>query len=151
MSDRGQELTPTLLLNAYAAGVFPMADSADDPEVFWVDPAFRGVIPLPEFHVPKSLAKRVKKGDFSITVDTAFEAVLDGCAARSETWINDEIRRLYKALHEIGYGHSVEVWSREGALIGGLYGVALGGAFFGESMFSAAPDGSKLALVHLIA
>lgn len=150
MSDRRVELTPGLLLNAYAEGVFPMAQSADDPEIFWFDPALRGVLPLEKFHIPRSLAKRVRRPDYRVSVDRAFNAVLDGCAAREETWINDEIRRLYNALFEIGFCHSVEVWM-EGELAGGLYGVSLGGAFFGESMFSARTDGSKLALVHLMA
>lgn len=150
MSDRGIELTPTLLLNAYAAGVFPMADSADDPDVYWVDPAYRGVLPLTDFHVPKSLGKRLRRGDFDVTVNRDFDAVLDGCADRKETWINDKIRELYRALHEYGYCHSVEVWMA-GRLAGGLYGVTLGGAYFGESMFSYEPDASKIALVYLMA
>ncbi len=150
MSRRRIELSPTLLLNAYAAGVFPMADSAADPDVYWVDPAFRGVLPFDAFHVPKSLAKRLRRGDFEVTVDRAFEAVLDGCADRQETWINGKIRELYGALHEYGYCHSLEVWM-DGRLAGGLYGVALGAAYFGESMFSRAPDASKIALVYLMA
>lgn len=150
MSDRSLELTPTLLLNAYAAGVFPMADSADDPEIFWVDPALRGVLPLDSLHVPKSLQKRLRRADFDVTVNRAFDQVLKGCANRDETWINERIRELYVSLHEFGYGHSVEVWI-DGELAGGLYGVALGGAYFGESMFSRRPDASKIALVHLVA
>lgn len=150
MSTRRIELTPTLLLNAYAAGVFPMADSADDPDVYWVDPAFRGVLPLSAFHVPKSLAKRVKRGDYAVTVNRDFAGVLDGCADREATWINDKIRGLYGQLHEFGYCHSVEVWM-DGALAGGLYGVTLGGAYFGESMFSYRDDASKIALVYLVA
>lgn len=150
MSDRGAELTPALLLNAYAEGVFPMAQSADDPEIFWFNPALRGVLPLDAFHVPKSLAKRMRRGDFEVTTNRAFEAVLDGCADRSETWINERIRRLYSALFANGYCHSVEVWM-DGELAGGLYGVSLGAAFFGESMFSAREDGSKIALVYLMA
>lgn len=150
MSDRRVELTPTLLLNAYAAGVFPMADGADDPNLYWVDPSNRGVLPIDGLHVPRSLAKRLRRGEFAITVDRAFNDVLEGCAARSETWINGKIRELYGALHEFGYGHSVEVWV-EDELVGGLYGVALGGAFFGESMFSRRTDASKVALVHLTA
>ncbi|MCI4665208.1 MAG: leucyl/phenylalanyl-tRNA--protein transferase [Neomegalonema sp.] len=150
MSDRGVELNPTLLLNAYAVGVFPMAEHADDPEVFWVDPPMRGVMPLGAFHVPKSLAKRMRRPDYTVTVNRAFDAVVDGCADRSETWINARIRGLYSDLHEFGYGHSIEVWMQD-QLVGGLYGVALGGAFFGESMFSRAPDASKIALVYLVA
>jgi leucyl/phenylalanyl-tRNA--protein transferase len=144
------EITPTLLLRAYAAGVFPMAQSADSDEIFWVDPKRRGVLPLDEFHVPRSLRKRLRKDDYRVTVDAAFEAVLDGCAARSETWINPEIRDLYGTLHRLGYANSVEVWI-DGALAGGLYGVRLGAAFFGESMFSEVRDASKIALVWLVA
>ncbi len=150
MSDRGVELTPSLLLNAYAAGVFPMADSADDPSVYWVDPTYRGVLPFEKFHVPKSLLKRLRKDDVTVTVDRVFEQVLDGCADRSETWINDTIRALYTQLHNFGYCHSVEIWMDD-ELAGGLYGVALGGVFFGESMFSNRPDASKIALVALMA
>lgn len=142
-------LTPQLLLRAYAAGVFPMAESRDDPEIFWVDPRFRGVIPLDGFHVSRSLARRVRRGGLRATWNTAFEAVLRGCAARDETWINAEIATLYTALHRMGHAHSVEIWQGD-ALAGGVYGVALGGAFFGESMFSARPDGSKLALAALV-
>ncbi|MDF2234476.1 leucyl/phenylalanyl-tRNA--protein transferase [Albimonas sp. CAU 1670] len=144
------EITPTLLLRAYSAGVFPMAQSADADDIFWVDPKRRGILPLDGLHVPRSLAKRMKKGDHTATVDRAFEAVLDGCAARDETWINPEIRELYGTLHRLGYAHSVEVWM-DGELAGGLYGVQLGAAFFGESMFSTRTDASKIALVWLVA
>lgn len=150
MSDRGVELTPSLLLNAYAAGVFPMADSADDPDIYWVDPTFRGVLPFDAFHIPKSLMKRLKRNDAQVTVDRVFDQVMDGCAARSETWINETIRGLYSELHHFGYCHSVEVWMDD-ELAGGLYGVALGGVFFGESMFSRRTDASKIALVALVA
>lgn len=150
MSDRGQKLTPALLLNAYAGGVFPMAQSAEDPELYWFDPPLRGVIPLQSFHVPKNLRKRVRRGGFEVTVDQAFEDVLMLCAARPETWINEQIHQLYTALFASGFCHSVEVWM-EGELVGGLYGVALGGAFFGESMFSTRADASKIALVYLMA
>ncbi|MEL7462576.1 MAG: leucyl/phenylalanyl-tRNA--protein transferase [Pseudomonadota bacterium] len=152
MSDRLTQidLTPQLLLRAYAAGVFPMADSAEAEEILWIDPELRGIIPLETFRAPKSLMKRVKRGDYGITVDRDFEGVIDGCAARDTTWINSEIRRLYVALHRMGYAHSVEARHR-GLLVGGLYGVRLGGAFFGESMFSHATDASKIALVHLVA
>ncbi|MEM8754708.1 MAG: leucyl/phenylalanyl-tRNA--protein transferase [Pseudomonadota bacterium] len=152
MSNRAAELelTPSLLLRAYAAGVFPMADSADADEVLWIDPQLRGIIPLNQFHAPRSLLKRVRRAEYDVTVDADFEAVIEGCAARDTTWINDEIRRLYVSLFRMGYAHSLEVWSR-GDLVGGLYGVKLGGAFFGESMFSAATDASKVALVYLIA
>jgi leucyl/phenylalanyl-tRNA--protein transferase len=152
MSDRTQdlELTPSLLLRAYAAGVFPMAESAESDEVLWIDPELRGIIPLDRFHVPKSLAKRMKQGGYRIDVDLDFEGVINGCAGRETTWINDDIRRLYIALFRIGYAHSVEMRIGD-ELVGGLYGVKLGGAFFGESMFSDVPDASKIALVHLVA
>jgi leucyl/phenylalanyl-tRNA--protein transferase len=147
------ELTPDLLLRAYTIGLFPMAETAEDPELFWVDPERRGVIPLDTFHVPRSLRKAVRRGTFEIAVDRAFFGVLDGCAEitdkRRATWINSEIVRLYGDLHRRGFAHSVECW-REGRLVGGLYGVALGGAFFGESMFSRETDASKVALVHLV-
>jgi leucyl/phenylalanyl-tRNA--protein transferase len=147
-------LTPEILLQAYAAGVFPMAESADDPELFWVDPRRRGILPLDAFHVPRRLRRVVRGGTFEIRVDTAFEAVLSGCAEPSEkrpnTWINDEIVRLYTGLFVRGAAHSVECWQR-GELAGGLYGVSIGAAFFGESMFSRAADASKVALVHLAA
>lgn len=152
MSDRTQhpELTPSLLLRAYAAGVFPMAESAESDEVLWIDPELRGIIPLRRFHAPRSLLKKVRQGRHRVDIDRDFEAVIDGCAGRDSTWINEEIRRLYVALHRMGYAHSVEV-RLEGELVGGLYGVKLGAAFFGESMFSTAPDASKIALVHLVA
>jgi len=144
------ELTPHLILRAYAAGVFPMADSAEATSVFWVDPKTRGVLPLDALHIPRSLRKRVLKGDFRVTHDRDFAGVVDGCAGRSSTWINAEIRKLFIELHEFGFAHSVEVW-RGGDLVGGLYGVRLGSAFFGESMFSREADASKVALVHLVA
>ena len=146
---------PEDLLACYARGVFPMAESRDDPRVFIVEPEQRGVIPLDAFHMPSRLRRTVRREPFEIRVDTAFEAVLDGCAAaqgpdRDDTWINGPIRRLYGALHAKGYVHSVECWKDE-RLVGGLYGVSLGGAFFGESMFSRERDASKVALVHLVA
>ncbi|NQW10229.1 MAG: leucyl/phenylalanyl-tRNA--protein transferase [Alphaproteobacteria bacterium] len=148
------QLQPELLLQAYAIGVFPMAEGRDDPRLFFVDPDKRGVIPLDRFHVPRRLRKTVRQRPFEVVCDRDFEATLDGCAAstkrRPDTWINPEIRRLYLALHARGHAHSVECW-RDGALVGGLYGVKLGGAFFGESMFSRATDASKVALVHLVA
>ena len=147
-------LTADLLLRAYAAGIFPMADSAEDPEIFWVDPEWRGIIPLQGFHVPQRLRRTVRSGLFDIRCNTAFEAVIRGCAApaadRPRTWINDEIVRLYTGLFRRGFAHSVEAWY-EGNLVGGLYGVSLNGAFFGESMFSRVTDASKVALVHLVA
>jgi leucyl/phenylalanyl-tRNA--protein transferase len=147
-------LTPELLLRAYAAGLFPMAESADDAELFWVDPDPRGVLPLEGFHLPRRLKRTLRSGLYEVRVDTAFEAVMRGCAEptsiRPKTWINEEILRLYGALFERGLAHSVESWAG-GELVGGLYGVAIGGAFFGESMFSRARDASKVALVHLVA
>ncbi len=147
-------LTPDILLQAYAAGIFPMAESADDLELFWVDPKRRGIFPLDAFHVPRRLRRVLRRGTFTVRADTAFAAVMHGCAEASETrpstWINDEIVRLYTKLHRRGMAHSVECW--HGAeLVGGLYGVSLGAAFFGESMFSRVTDASKVALVHLVA
>ena len=147
-------LTPAILLQAYAAGIFPMAESADDPELFWVDPTRRGIIPLDRFHVPRRLKRVLRRGGFEVRCDTAFAEVMRGCAEASETrpstWINDEIVRLYTGLFERGAAHSVECWL-DGELAGGLYGVSLGAAFFGESMFSRASEASKVALVHLVA
>jgi len=148
------ELTPELLLNLYASGVFPMAEGRDDPRIYVVDPPERGVLPLDGFHIPKRLARTVRQSRFTVRVDTAFAAVLEGCAGggpdRPDTWINEEIRDLYLALHTRGFAHSVECW-RDDVLVGGLYGVRLGAAFFGESMFSRERDASKVALVHLVA
>lgn len=147
-------LTPELLLRAYAAGIFPMAEAADDPDVFWVDPEQRGILPLDGFHLPRRLARTLRQDIFDVRCDAAFEAVVRGCAEptpeRPKTWINDEIVRLYVALHRLGFAHSVEAW-RDGDLVGGLYGVALGAAFFGESMYSRVTDASKVALAHLVA
>ena len=147
-------LTPDLLLRAYAAGLFPMAESAEDAELFWVDPDPRGVLPLGQFHLPRRLRRTLRSGLYQVRVNTAFEAVMRGCAEptamRPKTWINDEILRLYGGLFERGLAHSVEAWTGD-ELMGGLYGVTLGGAFFGESMFSRGRDASKVALVHLVA
>lgn len=147
-------VTPDLILRAYASGVFPMARSRAGRTLYWVDPDDRGVIPLDGFHVPKSLLKTVKRGAFEVRIDTAFRAVVEGCAApapgRSETWINDTIFKLFCQLHDMGYAHSIECW-RDGRLVGGLYGLQLGAAFFGESMFSRETDASKVALCHLVA
>lgn len=147
-------LTPDLLLRAYAAGIFPMAESRHDQELFWVDPEQRGIIPLASFHVPRKLRRTVRRSPFEIRCDTAFEAVMQACSepapGRPDSWINDEIIRAYTELHRLGHAHSVEAWA-DGDLVGGLYGVSLGAAFFGESMFSRATDASKVALVHLIA
>jgi leucyl/phenylalanyl-tRNA--protein transferase len=147
-------ITPEVLLRAYSCGIFPMAESADDPTLFWVEPEMRGVIPLDGFRVSSRLGRTVRSDAFTVTVDTAFKAVIAGCAApqpgRDDTWINARIRDLYIGLHQLGHGHSVEVW-QDDELVGGLYGVSLGGAFFGESMFHRARDASKVALVHLVA
>lgn len=142
-------LTADILLNGYALGIFPMAERRDDPEVFWVDPQRRGVFPLDGFRVSRSLARRIRRGGYAVSVDRAFAEVVDRCADRAETWINEEIRRLYLDLHARGNGHSLEVWM-DGELAGGVYGVALGGAFFGESMFSRRTDASKIALAFLV-
>ena len=150
---RNNGITVDILLRAYSAGLFPMADSADDPELFWVEPAMRGIIPLNDFHISKSLAKAMRKKPFEIRFNTAFEAVMAGCAAeapdRPSTWINTTIRKLYTELHQIGHAHSVEAWEGK-ELVGGLYGVSLGAAFFGESMFSRRTNASKICLVHLV-
>jgi leucyl/phenylalanyl-tRNA---protein transferase len=150
-----ERLTAQEVLGAYAMGIFPMSDSRDDPELFFVDPARRGVLPLDELHLPRRLGRTVRSDRFHVTADTAFEAVLDACAEpgegeRADTWINPEIRRLYLELHAGGHAHSIEAWADD-RLVGGLYGVALGAAFFGESMFSRQRDASKVALAHLVA
>jgi len=148
------EITPAVLLRAYACGIFPMAESADDPTLFWVEPELRGVIPLEGFRVASRLARTVRTDAFRVTVNTAFKATIAGCAApqagREDTWINKRIRDLYGGLYELGHCHSVEAWQGDD-LVGGLYGVSLGRAFFGESMFHTARDASKVALVHLVA
>ena len=142
------------LLSCYARGVFPMADARDDERVFLIDPERRGILPLKGFHVSRRLARTIRTDPFEVKTDTAFHEVVRRCAesgpGRAETWINHPIEALYVRLHELGYGHSVECW-RDGALVGGLYGVALQGAFFGESMFSRVRDASKVALAHLVA
>ena len=142
-------LTPELLLRAYAAGIFPMAEGRDDPAIHWVDPRRRGVIPLDGFHISHSLARRIRRGGFSVTVNRDFAGVVRACAARPETWINAPIFALYLDLHRMGFAHSLEVLQGD-ALIGGVYGVALGAAFFGESMFSRRTDASKIALAWLV-
>ncbi len=148
-------LDPDVLLRAYASGIFPMADKADSPDVFWVEPRRRGVLALDRFHLSHSLAKTLKSERFTLTADRAFDAVLAGCAepvpGRTETWINPMISEAYRDLHRIGQAHSVEAWTDDGTLAGGLYGVRLGGAFFGESMFTRVRDGSKAALAALVA
>jgi leucyl/phenylalanyl-tRNA--protein transferase len=148
------ELSPELLLRAYAVGIFPMAESRDEREIHWIDPDHRGILPLDAIHVPHRLKRLLRRGDFEVRCDTAFHQVIDACAkpspGRRETWINPTIERLYVALNEMGFAHSVECW-QDGRLCGGLYGVALGAAFFGESMFYRVTDASKVALVHLAA
>jgi len=148
------EITPQVLLKAYTCGIFPMAESADDPALYWIEPQQRGILPLDRVHVPKRLARTIRQGIFEIRIDTDFEGVLDGCAAsragRRTTWINRKIRALYRDLYDAGYCHTVEAWSGR-QLVGGLYGVALHGAYFGESMFSVERDASKVALVYLCA
>jgi leucyl/phenylalanyl-tRNA--protein transferase len=147
-------LTPEILLKAYQAGIFPMAESANDPELFWVDPERRGILPLDGFHLSRRLRRVVRQNRFEVRVDSDFPSTLAGCSEATEkrpnTWINTEIVRLYTALFENGAVHSIESW-QEGALVGGLYGVSIGGVFFGESMFSRVTDASKVALVHLVA
>ncbi|HEV7414788.1 leucyl/phenylalanyl-tRNA--protein transferase [Tianweitania sediminis] len=149
----GYRIPPDLLLRAYASGVFPMAEEADDPEVFWVRPEIRGIIPLDGFHVPKSLAKIIRQARFDVKRDTTFVGVVDGCSessdGREKTWINGPIREAYAELFARGHCHTVEAW-RDDRLVGGLYGVTLGRAFFGESMFSREKDASKVCLVHLV-
>jgi leucyl/phenylalanyl-tRNA--protein transferase len=150
MRDESPPVTSDLLLRAYASGVFPMAESADAPGIFWLDPDRRGILPLDGLRVPRRLARAFRTGPFEIRIDTAFEAVVDACADRPETWINPEIRALYVDLHRARHARSIEIWTDD-QLVGGLYGVALGGAFFGESMFSRARDASKFALIALVA
>lgn len=151
---RSPEITPEIMLRAYAAGIFPMAEAADDPNLFWVEPEMRGVIPLDRFHLSSRLARTVRSDRFEIRVDTAFEAVIDACAEaradRPDTWINSRIREIFGALFGLGHVHTVECW-QDDHLVGGLYGMSLGGAFFGESMFHRQTDASKVALVHLVA
>ena len=148
------EITPQVLLKAYACGIFPMAESAEDPALYWIEPDMRGIIPLDGFHVPSRLARTVRTTRFTVHVNRDFEGIIDGCAEpkpdRSRTWINARIRRIYRALFDNGDCHSVEVYDGD-LLVGGLYGVSLGRAFFGESMFHRATDASKIALVHLVA
>lgn len=144
-----QAITPDILLRAYAAGIFPMAESRDDPGIHWVDPRRRGILPLDGFHISRSLRRSILRSGWRVTADTAFAATVEACADRDETWINDQIFTLYVALHQRGFAHSVEVWDGD-ALIGGVYGVTLGTAFFGESMFSRRTDASKAALAFCI-
>lgn len=148
------EITPQVLLKAYSCGIFPMAESADDPALYWIEPQQRGVLPLDEFHIPRRLLRTIRTTPWTVKVDNDYDRVIDGCAAprtgRMSTWINTRIRALYRELFDLGSCHTVEVWNGD-ELVGGLYGVALKSAFFGESMFSTERDASKIALVHLTA
>ncbi len=148
------KITPDIVLKAYATGIFPMSEGRDEPEMFWVDPEKRGVLPLDGFHLPRRLRRTVRQDAFTIRIDSAFEGVMSACAepasGRWTTWINREIQELFTELHQRGFAHSIEAWEGD-ELVGGLYGIALGAAFFGESMFSRRTDASKVALVHLIA
>jgi leucyl/phenylalanyl-tRNA--protein transferase len=148
------EITPQVLLKAYACGIFPMAESAEDNALYWIEPERRGILPLENVHIPRRLARTVRASNFEIRIDSNYAGVIEGCASsrpgRASTWINSRIRRLYSELFELGYCHTVEAWQGD-RLVGGLYGIHLGRAFFGESMFSYERDASKVALVHLIA
>ena len=148
------EITPQVLLKAYACGLFPMAESADDPGLFWLEPERRGILPLNNFHLPRRLRRTIRNDVFEVRVSTDFQGVIDGCAepmpGRQKTWISREIRRLYGELFDMGYCHTIEAW-QDGELVGGLYGVSLNGAFFGESMFTFRTDASKVCLAHLVA
>ena len=154
MSRRTIEVTPELMLRAYRVGLFPMAETRRGQRLYWLDPELRGILPLDAFHLPRRLLRTVLSGPFEVTSNRAFAAMIAGCAAaapgREDTWINPDIERLFQELHRQGHAHSVECW-QDGALVGGLYGVSLGGVFFGESMFSRTRDASKVALVHLVA
>lgn len=145
-------LTPHMLLRAYALGVFPMAEGRHDPHVYWIDPEMRGILPLDHIHISRSLRKTIRRNPFEIRCDADFEGIIEGCAApgpgRADTWINQQIHQLNRQLFEMGFAHTVECW-KDGEMVGGLYGISIGGAFFGESMFSRATDASKVALVHL--
>lgn len=147
------EVTVDILLRAYSIGLFPMSEDASDPEIYWVEPEMRGIIPLDDFHISRSLAKKIRQKPFTLTINRAFSDVMIMCAAPAEdrpsTWINSTIFKLYNELHSIGHAHSVEAWDGD-ELVGGLYGVSLGAAFFGESMFSRRTDASKICLVHLV-
>ena len=154
MSSRSPDITADLILRAYSIGLFPMAESRDNPQLHWLDPKFRGHLPLDTFHLPKRLLRTVLSGPYAVTADQDFRGTIAACAAptpgRPDTWINPAIEQLFTEIHDMGHGHSVETWL-DGALVGGLYGVAIGGAFFGESMFSRERDASKIALAHLVA
>ena len=145
-----ERLTPEMLVQGYGMGIFPMAESRDDPELHWIDPKRRGILPLDQFHIPRSLKKALRRDDYCIRVDSDFPQVIAQCASRDTTWINDTIMELFIDLHHRGLAHSVECWQGD-TMTGGLYGLALGRAFFGESMFSTATNASKIALVSLVA
>ena len=149
------EITADVLLKAYSCGIFPMAESADDPQLFWIEPQARGLLPLEHLYIPKRLARTIRQAAFDIRIDYDFPGVIEGCAepvpGRTSTWINHRIRGLYGDLFNMGACHTIEVWNQDNRLVGGLYGVVLGGAFFGESMFSRERDASKIALVYLCA
>jgi leucyl/phenylalanyl-tRNA---protein transferase len=149
-----RDITPQVLLKAYSCGIFPMAESADDPQLYWIEPISRGILPLDSVRLPKRLARTIRQAPFEVRVDSNFDATIAGCAAsrpgRRTTWINDQIRALYRELYALGHCHTVEVWQGK-RMVGGLYGVSLGGAFFGESMFSTETDASKIALIYLCA
>lgn len=145
-----QGLSASTLLAAYANGIFPMAEHEDDPDLFWVDPRQRGILPLDGFHISRSLARLIRREHYDVSYDTAFDAVVAACADRPETWINAPLRQLYHELHQMGAAHAIEIWSGDGRLVSGVFGVTLGGAFFGESMFSREPNTSKLALAYLV-
>ncbi len=149
MIDPAHVLDPDLVLQAYASGIFPMAERRDDPEVFWVDPRRRGILPLDRFHLSRSLARRLRRTPHEMRINTAFGAVMQACGARDETWINPPIFEVFQRLHAQGYAHSLEIWE-DGALVGGVYGLAIGGLFCGESMFSRRTDASKMALAYLV-
>jgi leucyl/phenylalanyl-tRNA--protein transferase len=142
-------LTPELLLHGYSVGIFPMSEGRDDPEIFWVDPRRRGILPLDSFHISRSLRRAMRRSTWRIDIDSDFDGVVEGCADRDDTWINAEIHDLYRALHTRGRAHSLEVWEDD-TLVGGVYGVVLGAAFFGESMFSRRTNASKIALACLV-
>ncbi|WP_282022112.1 leucyl/phenylalanyl-tRNA--protein transferase [Ruegeria faecimaris] len=142
-------LSPELLLHGYSIGIFPMAEHRDDPDLFWVDPKFRGIFPLDGFHISRSLARRIRNCGYTVSINRDFAGVVDGCADRTDTWINQELRTLYQKLNQSGHAHSLEIWDGPN-LVGGVYGVTLGAAFFGESMFSRRKDASKIALAYLV-
>lgn len=145
-----EQINPDMVLYGYTKGVFPMANQDENNDIYWVEPEFRGIIPLDGFKVSKSLKQTLRSGKYYVTINNAFEQVMRGCGNREETWISEEIIAVYCRLHELGYGFSFETWDQQNELVGGLYGIALGKAFFGESMFSTRTDASKVALYCLV-